>query len=135
MPCGTYHFFFAPLLDPSPILWFVRDFLTQLTFPIACSLLLVFPLMALLLASEIKKSIRGSALYQAIFPETNEQSEDTVSQPPRLLPLRLRLVERLKRLYHILRNRYGLVREFFELPAYSRSGIRLITPMDIKHRR
>ena len=135
MPCGTYHFYFAPLLDPSPSFWFVRDFLTQLIFPLAFSLLLIVPFTGLLLTSEIKNSVQGSATYQIIFPGTNEQLEENASQPPVLLSLRSRIMQRLKRQYRGLRKFYGSIREEFSLPANGRSGIRLITPIDIKDRR
>lgn len=135
MPCGTYHFYIAPLLDPSPSFWFVRDFLTTLICPLAFPLLLIFPFTALLLTSEIKKSVRGSAIYHIIFPKTNEQLEENVSQLPVLPSLRSRIVQRLRWHYRRLKAFYGLIRGKFSLPVHGRSGIRLITPVDIKDRR
>lgn len=139
MPCGTYHFFFVPVLDPSPSFWFLRDFLTQLICPLAMPLLVMFPFMGLLVASEIKKSIQVSTTYQMFFPTSNDlgtqQSEITAPNPSVKFSLRCRILRRLKRLYHGIRELYRQLWRLIGLPSYGGSGIRLMTPIDIKNRR
>ena len=58
MPCGTYQFFIVPMLDPSEGFWALRDFLTNIITPLTVPLLLVFPILTVLLASEIPNRLR-----------------------------------------------------------------------------
>ena len=63
IPCGTYHFFLPPILDPSQGFWTLRDYLTHLLVPLLPTLLFTFPLSGLLLASEVKYIIQHSPTY------------------------------------------------------------------------
>ena len=64
MHFGAYHFFFAPLLDPSKSFWLFRDALTIIIYPINIALILVIPTVSLSLMSEIKELICESSVYQ-----------------------------------------------------------------------
>lgn len=64
MPCGTYQFLFAPVLDPSKTFCFLRDLLMQPILPLAGFFVLLVPILVFFLASEIMNSIHDSALCQ-----------------------------------------------------------------------
>ncbi|KAM7217173.1 hypothetical protein V8F06_007464 [Rhypophila decipiens] len=122
MPCGTYQFFVAPLLDPSPTFNFVRDFLTQLISPVALPLLFAIPYMTYLLAAEIQNSIRDSTICQQLFPNWSKS----------LLSLFIRGLGNC----HLWNKKvYRFLRRVTNLPVRARGGIRLITPIDVAHRR
>lgn len=139
MPCGTYQFFFVPVLDPSESFSFLRDFLTQLICPLALLSLLVFPYTSLILASEVKKSIQDSATYQIFFPRTENGDENQTESNAPKLPIRLslgsRILKRLRKLYQRVGKVYRLIREELSLPPHSRPGVRLVTPLEVKNRR
>lgn len=137
MPCGTYQFFLAPVLDPSRTFCVVRDSFMQVIAPFVATLLLGIPLVAILLFSEIKKSILDSAPYQMVFPRPSTsgsgRSETTAPDTfTRRLLLRLRVflrsIEWPTELYRRLRQTFGL-------PLDGRSGIRYITPLELGSRR
>ena len=132
MPCGTYQFFFVPMLDPSDGFWAPRDFLTQLIIPLAAPLLLVFPFIGVLLASEIRHSIQTGATYQMFFPGSNisgcDQSQNTGPNASAQTSLGLRIFLKIKRLYR-------RIRRVCSLPSHGRRGIRLVTPIDVRNRR
>lgn len=139
MPCGTYQFFFVPVLDPSESFSFLRDFLTQLICPLALLSLAVFPYISLILASEVKQSIQDSSTYQMFFPRTeNGDRNQTESDAPKL-PIRLslgsRILKKLRKLYQMVGKEYREFRTLLSLPPHSRTGIRLVTPLDVKNRR
>lgn len=139
MPCGTYQFFFVPVLDPSESFSFLRDFLTQMICPLAFLSLLVFPYMSPILASEVKKSIQDSATYQMFFPRTEDGDRNQTESDAPKLPIRLslgsRILKRLRKLYQRVAKVYRLFRTLLSLPPHSRSGIRLVTPLEVKNRR
>lgn len=132
MPCGTHQFFLVRMLDPSQSFFVLRDVLTNLIYPLALPLLLVFPVLGILLASELKHSIRSAAIYQMFIPQTDRsghaQSQNTAVNVSSQPSLALRVYLRIKTLYH-------RVRRFFALPSGGRRGIRLVTPLDITDRR
>lgn len=128
MPCGTYQFLFAPLLDPSERYANVRDLLMALFLPSVGSLVLGFPIMAMLLATEFKHAVQDSALFRTCFTRHNVGSNLDNPNEGRSLSL-------LSRLYRRIKNIYGQIREVAGLPPYSRKGIRLIAQLDIRHRR
>ncbi|KAJ9604870.1 hypothetical protein H2200_010985 [Cladophialophora chaetospira] len=138
-PCGTYHYFILPMRDPSERFWALKDFLMWLMSPLAYPLLLLFRLLAVLLAAEIKQSVKTAATYQMFFPRTthasNSQQQPADSESSKQLSLRLRVYSWLSCFYSGLRFFYYVLRDMFGLPSRSRAGIRLITPIDIKHRR
>ena len=139
MPCGTYQFFFVPVLDPSESFSFLRDFLTQLICPLAFLSLLVFPYTSLILASEVKKSIQDSATYQMFFPRTENGDRNQTESDAPTLPIRLslgsRILKRLRKLYQRVGKVYRRIRTLLSLPPHSRTGIRLVTPLEVKNRR
>ena len=55
MPCGTYHFFFGPLLDPSRSFWLLRDLLIFILGPVTFTSVFLFPAIGLLLSSKSKE--------------------------------------------------------------------------------
>ena len=123
MPCGTYHFFFFPILDPSQGFWTLRDYLTHLIFPLLPGLLAIFTYVGLLLASEVKYTIQHSTIYQRFFPKSTVLDRD---QTQTSLGLRV---------YLFITRPYRAFREILCLPSHSRGGIRLVTPIDIRDRR
>ena len=139
MPCGTYQFFFASVLDPSESFWWLKNSMTQLLSPLALPLLLAFPFTGFLLASEVKQSVQDSSTYQMFYPRSsvaeNGQSEIGPLNPSILYTLALRISLRLKRLLRRLRRRYRKARKMFGLSKRARSRVRLITPIDIRDRR
>lgn len=133
LPCGTYHFFFAPVLDPSLAYWTLRDCLSVLAVFWVAPLLVIFPLVGLLLIPEVKQAITSSATYRNFMPEEgalNDEEAEFVNANASSgkIPLRFRI-------YTMVSNIQSGFRRTFLLPAESRGGIRLVTPADIKQRR
>ena len=100
------------------------------TFP----LVLVIPVTGLLLASEIKNSIRNPATYQMFYPRSNHRGsshpETAVSDmPTQRLSLGSRVLSRLNTVYMRFKRLYRLLRQISGLPPHGRSGVRLITPL------
>ncbi|KAL8858529.1 MAG: hypothetical protein Q9178_005027, partial [Gyalolechia marmorata] len=131
MPCGTYHFFLVPLLDPSEVFWALRDCLNHLLIPLI-PLLSLFPFIGLLLISETKHAIQDSAIYQLFFQKAaisdRDQAESTEPDDTSAKKsIGLRVYRSIKRIYMEFRK-------FCKLPSRSRGGIRLVTPIDIKNR-
>lgn len=139
MPCGTYQFFFVPVLDPSKSFWILRDVMTQLMCPLASQLLLLFPLFGLLFLAEVKQSIQDSAIYQMFFPKAsnpdNRGWETLSSSPSAQLSPDSRVFQWLRRLHCMLRRLYRRFRRAFSLPPFSRSGIPLLTPINVRDQR
>ena len=132
MPCGTYHFFLFPILDPSECFWTLRDYLSHLIVPFIPPLLATFPFVGLLLASEVKHTIQHSAAYQALFPKSTVSDRDQ----PQTIDYNASVKTSLGlRVYLFIAFRYRAFREFCYFPSHSREGIRLVTPIDIRDRR
>ena len=132
MPCGTYHFFFFPILDPSQGFWTLRDYLTFLLVPVLPTLLVIFPFIGFLLTSEVKHTIQHSAAYQALFHKLTVSDRDQ----PQTIDYNLSVKTSLGlRVYLFIANRYRAFREFCGFPSHGRGGIRLVTPMDVRDRR
>lgn len=132
MPCGTYHFFLVPLLDPSEVFWALRDCLNHLLLPLI-PLLSLFPYIGLLLISEFKHAIQESSIYQLFFQDAaisdrdqTESTEPDDTSAKRSIGLGV---------YRSIKWIYMKFREFHELSSRSRGGIRLVTPIDVKERR
>ena len=127
-PCGTYQFFLAPLFDPSEAFSRARDLLTVLWLPVVPPLLMVFPFLALLLATEVKHTIQHAAVFGLVFhrhdAEVAEADMNAIAN--RTL---------CQRVYKKIEIGYGILRSKLRLPPHARKGIRLITSVDIKHRR
>ena len=132
MPCGTYHFFLIPILDPSQGFWTLRDYLTLLMIPFIPTVLAAFPFIGLLLASEVKYTIQHSATYQTLFSKPSvsncDRHRNTEYNASKQISLGLRVSLFISREYRVFR---GMVC----LPSHSRGGIRLVTPIDVKDRR
>ena len=139
MPCGTYHFFFAPLMDPSKSFWFFRDALTMIISPVNVALVLLIPTVSLSLMSEIKESICDSSVYQNLgiyLRGSGRPNSETViaidaAQASPSPPFR----NSLRALGFSCVRLYRKFREKCWLPPYSRGGIRLLTPVDIGQRK
>ena len=132
MPCGTYHFFLVPLLDPSEVFWALRDCLNYLLIPFI-PLLSLFPFIGLLLISEIKHAIQDSAIYQLFFQRAAMSDRDQAEfTEPDDTSAKKSIGSKL---YRSIKRIYMNFREFCELPSRSRGGIRLVTPIDVKKRR
>ena len=132
MPCGTYHFLFFPLLDPSEGFWTFRDYLTHLSIPFILPLLAIFPFVGLLLASEIKYTIQHSEIYQSLFPKSTVLDRDQPQSTEYDVSVRTSLGVRVSL---FIAFQYMAFRERFDFPSHSRGGIRLVTPIDIRDRR
>ena len=132
MPCGTYHFLLFPILDPSQGFWTLRDYLAYLLIALAPPLLAAFPFTGLLLASEVKHTIQNSAIYQTLFPKSSISDRDI----PQTAEYNAYLGTHLGlQTYLFIIDRYRDFREVVGFPSYSREGVRLVTPIDIRDRR
>lgn len=133
MPCGTYHFFVAPVLDPSEAYWVLRDWLSVLAEPVIIWALIVFPLVSLLLLPEVKHAIQSSATYEGFFRSTTTPDTDTEStttlDPSENSPSRLLWI------YSAVKRAHIQLRNAVLLPGHHRNGIRLITPVDVQNRK
>ena len=123
MPCGTYHFFLFPILDPSEGFWTLRDYLNHLLLAFIPPLLATFSFVGLLLASEVKYTIQHSATYQTVFPKSTIQDHDQTQTSLWL------------RVYLFITHPYRALRERLHFPSHSREEIRLVTPIDVRDRR
>ena len=132
MPCGTYHFFLFPILDPSEGFWTLRDYLTNLLIPFVPALLAIFPFVGLVLASEVKCTIQHSTIYQTLFLKPTisdrDQRQTTVHNASVKTSLGLKA-------YLFITRRYRVFREILGFPSHSRGGIRLVTPIAVRDRR
>ena len=139
MPCGTYHFFFTPLLDPSKSFWFFRDALTIIINPVNIALIVTVPIVSLCLMSEIKESICDSSVCQnlGIYLRGSGGSDSGtgLAIDAAQASLSSRFQKSLRALGFFCVKRYRELREWYLLPPYSRKGIRLLTPIDIKQRK
>lgn len=144
MPCGTYQFFFVPVLDPSKAFCSLRDLLMQLLSPLVFPFIPFIPTLVFVLASEINDSIQDSILFQAFFPRVssntpgNTQPVDAASAETEIREhqsLSLRILRRFGTIYHGIIRYYRVIRKILGLPPHRGRGIRLITPIDIKDRR
>lgn len=84
MPCGTWHFFFAPVLDPGARFWVLRDWMSIVAIPIVAFVLIAFPLVAVLVLPEIKYAVQSSTFYQLWIHETASSSnaqQAAIDQP------------------------------------------------------
>jgi hypothetical protein len=131
MPCGTYQFFFAAILDPSEVYWVLRDWLTQLAIPFIPMVLIAFPTAAVLLVPEAKHALLESAAFQLLINRkaaSNPGQAEVASLITESLPLRRRMYKKIKLLHRRFRETCGL-------PSNRRGGIRLVTPVDVDKRR
>ena len=131
MPCGTYHFFFFPILDPSQGFWTLRDYLTDLLIPLLPTLLAIFPFVGFLLTSEVKYTIQHSATYQSLFPKSSVLDRDQPQSAEYDTSVQTSLGVRV---YLFIALQYRAFRERFDFPSHSRGGIRLVTPIEIRDR-
>ena len=139
MPCGTYHFFFAPILDPGKSFWFFRDLLTIIIDPVNVVLIFIIPTVIFSLMSEIKESIRDSSVYQILGIHIRVSGRPT---PETILGIDAAQASLSSRFRNSLRalgffwvGLYRKLRVIFLLPPHSRGGIRLLTPLDIEQRK
>ncbi|KAG8530599.1 uncharacterized protein KY384_004637 [Bacidia gigantensis] len=139
MPCGTYHFFLAPMKDPSRSFFVLRDLLTAAIAPFSFPLLFVFPFMGMLLAAEMKRTVKDSLFYQSFFltphQSSNNSAETATPTMSVQLSMRSRMVRRLKRLLGKFTKIYREIRVEIGLSPHARDGIYLVTPIDINKRR
>lgn len=139
LPCGTYHFFFVPLLDPSKSFWLLRDALTIIINPANIALILIIPTVTFVLIYEIKKSICDSSIYQSLgiylsgLGRPNSEMILTVDAAQDFRGSRFRNCLRAFGSYWVAL--YRTLKELSDLPPHGRGGIRLITPVDIEQRR
>ena len=139
MPCGTYHFCLAPMLDPSKVFLILNRIAKFVFTPLWAVLLLLPPVILLALTSEIMSSIRGSPNYKLLAScftrSIGDKRKTTSAAKLEPVALWLRISRRLQwplpgvfRVYRWLRNVVGL-------PPEARDGIRLVTAIDIQQRR
>ena len=132
MPCGTYHFFFYPILDPSQGFWTLRDYVNHMLGFFIPALVILFPFVGLVSAAEVKDTVQHSAIFEFLFPkatisdrnqpQTTEQNASVKTSPG--------LGNNL-----FIARPYRKFRGMLNLPSHSRGGIRLVTPIDIRDRR
>lgn len=147
MPCGTYQFMFAKFLDPSTPYCYARDVVSVAFNMIATPLLLVIPVVIVVMAVEIKASVQNSAICHMFFRSKTGQSLGNLGQriqerngsmsngderEPRAASLLIRVRDRF---LNITRITYHFIRRLVGLPRHKLGGIRLITPVDVQHRR
>ncbi|KAJ3578425.1 hypothetical protein NPX13_g2136 [Xylaria arbuscula] len=143
MPCGTYHFFFAPAKDPGRI---YNILATTISIPLVSVLLMSIisiQTMGFLFIAEVKAAIQSSATYRMFFPgplrpDDSHSVDLEIAETPLTRTSHSLFGQFSRRLDLVSRDFatwYCGVRIYFGLPAQSRPGIRLITPMDIKDRK
>jgi hypothetical protein len=134
MPCGTFHFFFAKLSDPSETFLRMRNSFILLSMPFSGTFVPGLPFIMILLLAEIKHSVHTSALFQLVFKAPTQsgfealQNQATSSDRPTWRLRNSSVYLRSRRLY------YG-IRKYCGFPEHGHGGIRLITPVDIEYRR
>lgn len=128
MPCGTYQFLLVPMLDPSERFGYIRDWLMVLWLPLVAPLIVVFPFLAVLLATEIKHAVQDAPIFGLLFHRRGSGPTGASVNAGTRLSLRRRMYATIKMMYSGLRRAFGL-------PPQARKGIRLITRLDVKHRR
>ena len=132
MPCGTYHFFLFPILDPSEGFWTLRDYLTNLLIPFVPALLAIYPVVGLALASEVKYTIQNSTIYQTLFLKPTVSDRD---QRQTTVHNAFVKISPVLRAYLFITRLYRRFREFLGFPSHRGGGIRLVTPIDVRDRR
>lgn len=132
MPCGTYHFFLAPMLDPSTGYWLIRDWLSMMAVPIFYFIIHGFPLVLLLSLPEIKYAMTRSSIYQDLFGKSDASDDDQIEPTKHSSS---KLLSFFQFIYNEIKEVQGDIRRICSLPSKRRNGIQLITPLDIKNRR
>ena len=138
MPCGTFHFFLAPVLDPSLTYSRLRAYLSVFGSGVFVPVMLGIPIVSLILLAEIQHSIHNSTFSQ-IVGEYGYLARGFRSRIFAFLcPERLRSFETLEALEAFmvtLGGPYRWLRMQFFLPSGARPGIRLVTPLDLVQRK
>lgn len=134
MPCGTFHFFLIKLSDPSRSFYLTRMIFTFLIEPFIDIFVLVPPLVMILLLAEIKHFVQTSALFQLVFTTPKQSGHEALQT--QVIDID-RSTWRLRDSSVYLRSRklYFGIRQYFGFPDHGHGGIRLITPIDLEHRR
>jgi hypothetical protein len=138
MPCGTYHFVMAPVLDPSPAFSRLRDTIIITMDPAIAYMVFVPPWTVIMLAPEMIQSIRTSAIYQLVFGKVHNMRSRgiPIEMPDQPLPQgayqKWRDSGILTRIFLLGRWLYQALRRLSELPDEVQCGIRLITPLEIE---
>lgn len=143
LPCGTYQFIFAKFLDPSVPYCYARDVLSAVLHSITIPLLLAIPFAIMIMAAELKGSIKDSAVYRMVFccanVHTLEQGNQNIQETDESISNGDGSEHRLARLCNkclgVSRSAYYMVRRMAGMPEHRLGGIRLITPVDVRHRR
>ncbi|KAJ4006118.1 hypothetical protein NW752_001368 [Fusarium irregulare] len=147
MPCGTYHFMFAKLLDPSNAYSYTRDVLSAVFSIIGTLLLAGIPVAIVFIAAELKAPIKHSTVYRMLFRSGTRQSLEEEWQ--RLTGSNERISNGNGRERHaaslLLRMRDAFfgealamndyVRHLVGLPEPRQGGLRLLTHEDVRQRR
>ncbi|KAI1213362.1 uncharacterized protein F4807DRAFT_261644 [Annulohypoxylon truncatum] len=129
MPCGTYHFFFAPVLDPSKSFCDLRDIFSILIMPLLPPLVPLVPTVGFLLIPEINTAIRDSVVYRLFFSDYDQlqTAESNASDDP--LKLSSRIFAQMRQFRHRIKLVYRRMRQRCHLPPHGERGIRLVTPI------
>ena len=143
LPCGTYQFIFAKFLDPSVPYCYARDVLSAVLHSITIPLLLAIPFAIMIMAAELKGSIKDSAVYRMVFccanVHTLEQGNQNIQETDESISngdgSEHRLAWLCDRCLGVSRSVYYMVRRMAGMPEHRLGGIRLITPVDVRHRR
>ncbi|KAL8668990.1 MAG: hypothetical protein Q9168_006404 [Polycauliona sp. 1 TL-2023] len=136
VPCGTYHFFLVPLLDPSEVFWALRDCLNHLLIPLI-PLLTLFPFIGLILIPEIKHAVQDSPTYQFFFPKPAnlDHNQADFTEPNDTSASQSIALRVYRRLHRSIKWIYIRFRKSCDLPSRRRGGIRLVTPVNVKDRK
>jgi hypothetical protein len=135
MPCGTYQFFLAPLLDPSTFFGHLRDVVMSLSVFWLLPSLLNFPIIAVLAASELKHSILDSAVTKTLQSTALGAWFSNASSSMDSWTGWQNFKAYVLKTYRSLRHVYRSSRKMMGLPEKSAKGIRLITQLELEKRR
>lgn len=138
MPCGTFHFYLAPILDPSVAYWRLRTYLFVFGLGTFLPIVVGIPLVALILTAEIQQSIYNSTFFQIVgeygYLPWGFRSRTSASSC-RKQSRSSETLEALKAFMVTLGGPYRWLRMQLLLPSGARPGIRLVTPLDIAQRK
>lgn len=138
MPCGTFHFYLAPVLDPSVAYWRLRTYLFVFGLGAFVPIALGIPIVGLILTAEIQKSIYNSTFLQIVsnYGYLAQGFRSRTSASSCLKQSRSsETLEALKAFMATLGGPYRWLRMQLLLPSGGRPGIRLVTPLDIAQRK
>ena len=126
MPCGTFHFFFVKLSDPSKSFHLARKIFINLVHPFIDGFIFGPPLVTILLLAEIKHFVQTSAPFELVLA-TPKQSRQEALQTQIIGTERSTWRLRDSSVYLLPRKLYFSNRKKFGFPEHNHGRIHLIT--------